>query len=205
MRGYSVLLAPVAQRLPEFVRRRFPAEQAAAADVPAEMAPVLLRDQDVRRRTPADVAACVRLAGVAKAGGMYRPASREWLDAEEVIDAWVVEQRHGEILGHVALARVDRDALSAMRWREVTGRPPEELAAVSRLFVRPRVRGQGIGGALLELAVTEARALGRTPVIEAVGGALGEMGLVEKRGWRLIALFRAPDRTALDVRYYLLP
>jgi ribosomal protein S18 acetylase RimI-like enzyme len=115
-------------------------------------------------------------------------APRAWLsDPDEVLDAWVVE-RQGEILGHVAVTRVGRDTVSAYRWREMTGREPSELAAVSRLFVRPRVRRQGIGGALMDTAVADIERRGLVPVLQVASTQQDAIELYESRDWRLLSM-----------------
>jgi GNAT superfamily N-acetyltransferase/predicted DCC family thiol-disulfide oxidoreductase YuxK len=157
----------------------------------------------LRRRRLRDVGACVRLLRVVFYEDRY-PATwpdgpRSWLDGEDVVDAWVVERR-GEILGHVAISHTALDPLSALRWRELTGQPPERLAAVSRLFVRPRARREGIGTALLDVALAGIRARGLTPVLEVASSWDGAVGLVESRGWRLVAMY--PSGARVQAFYY---
>jgi GNAT superfamily N-acetyltransferase len=145
----------------------------------------------LRRRRAKDVPACARLLRVVFSEGRYPvewpDAPRAWLAEDDVLDAWVVE-RQGEILGHVALCHVGRDGVSSLRWRETTGLDPSRLAAVSRLFVRPRVRRQGIGSALLDVAVAEARARGLVPVLDVTTLNEDAISLVGHRGWRLLAM-----------------
>lgn len=145
----------------------------------------------IRRRKAKDLGACARLLEVVFYEAHYpalRPEPpRAWLDDEAVVDAWVVE-RLGEILGHVSISTVGRDSLSALRWRETTGHHPSDLLAVSRFFVRPRVRGQGIGTALLDAAVAEIRSRDRTPVLEMINSRRDGIPFLANRGWRLIAM-----------------
>lgn len=144
----------------------------------------------VRRRRPKDLAACARLLEVVFYDAHYpavRPEPpRSWLAGEDVLDAWVTE-RLGEILGHVAISAVGQDSRSAFRWRETTGHQPTDLLGVSRFFVRPRVRGQGIGTALLDVAVAEVLRRGRVPVLEMVSARRDGIEILAKRNWRLIA------------------
>ncbi len=181
---------PVAQQLTRLVRQRTESR----AD-----------PRGIRRRRPDDIAACVRLAALSSAGAVRYPPWRAWLTAEEVVEAWVVD-RQGELLGHVALSEVGTDACSAMRWREVTGRPAGDLVVISRLFVRRRVRGEGLGTALLEMAVAGARARGRLPVVEAIGAAPEELALYERQGWRPVGLCPARLRAdGVDAHFFLPP
>ncbi|WP_148572498.1 GNAT family N-acetyltransferase [Nocardioides caldifontis] len=180
-----------------------PATQVSAA--PEVMLPAGVR---VRRRRDHEVAACARLLGLVQAEGGYplpRPESlRGWLTDAGLEGAWIAE-RQGEVLGHVAVGRVGHDAVSRMRWREA-GRPVEQLMGVSRLFVRPRAREQGIGAALLTTAVADVRARGLTPVAELVSPGREGVRLYEKHGWRLVARHACGGRDAGLTSYmYLLP
>ena len=156
----------------------------------------------IRRRHDGDLDACKRVLRGISSGGKYplpRPVShRAWL-TEDVLDAWVAE-RQGTILGHVAIARVGTGAASAMRWREVTGRSTDDLALVSRFFVRLPERGQGIGTALLAAAVAGARARGMVPVADAVNPSRFGAPIYAHHGWRLAARDpfggRGDERTA---------
>jgi GNAT superfamily N-acetyltransferase len=145
----------------------------------------------IRPRSARDLPACARLLLVVASEHQYPArwpdAPRSWLSGPDVLDAWVSE-RHGEILGHVAIATVPRNGMSRVRWREITGQDTHELGRVSRLFVRRRVRGQGIGSALLDVAVTEIRARGMSPVIDVVSTSADGIALLEHRGWRLLAM-----------------
>jgi GNAT superfamily N-acetyltransferase/predicted DCC family thiol-disulfide oxidoreductase YuxK len=188
-----VLTAPVSRHVTWPVynwlthhRGQLPGGTPATALPPA--APVV---KGIRRRREKDLAACVRLLRIVYAEGRY-PSSwpdspRGWLEGDDILESWVLE-RQGEILGHIAIARVGLDPVSALRWREVTARDPSELAGVSRFFVRSRVRGQGIGSALLDVAVAESRARGLLPVADVVTVDKEATGLLEGRGWRLLAM-----------------
>ena len=156
--------------------------------VPAQPGPTA---KGIRRRRTKDLGACGRLLEVVHYDAHYpviRPDSpRAWLDDDSVLDAGVAE-RLGEILGHVAISSVGRDAMSALRWRETTERDPSELLAVSRFFVRPRVRGEGIGTSLLDAAVAEIRGRNCLPVLEMLSPHRDGIPVLAHRGWRLIAM-----------------
>lgn len=185
-------------------RGRLPGATPAVAGPPA---PASVKG--IRGRRPKDLAACARLLRVVYSEGQYPvrwpEAPRAWLDGEDVLAAWVAD-RLGEILGHVAVSKVGLDSRSAVRWREITGHEPSELCGVSRLFVRPRVRGQGIGTALVEVAVADIRARGLTPVVEVVSASTDAIRLYEHLGWRLLAMDAWPEEPdGLLVHRYAAP
>lgn len=145
----------------------------------------------IRRRKTGDLAMTGRLLDVVHYDARYpalRPEPpRAWLTHPDVHDAWVCE-RLGRILGHVAVSAVARDSLTALRWRETIERTPDELMAVSRFFVRPTARQQGIGTALLDVAVAEIRRQARLPVLEMVTPRRDGFPFLASRGWRLVAI-----------------
>ena len=145
----------------------------------------------IRRRKSGDLAMSGRLLDVVHYDARYpalRPEPpRAWLDHPDVYDAWVCE-RVGRILGHVAISDVARDSLSALRWRETTELVPSDLIAVSRFFVRPTARQQGIGSALLDVAVTAIRQQDRLPVLEMISARRDGFPFLANRGWRLVAI-----------------
>lgn len=144
----------------------------------------------LRVRRPGDLGACARLLRVVSFEGWCPPtmgtALRAWLTDEDVVQAWVVE-RVGEILGHVAISRVGVHGHETLRWRDVTGREADEMLAVSRFFVRGRVRGRGYGSALLGVATRAVQERGRLPVAEAASPEL--VRLFERHGWTSRGLF----------------
>ena len=202
-----LLAAPAAQQLTRPAYRRLVVHRSTpSADSTDALRPPV---KGIRRRGPKDVPACARLLRLVHAEGQYPvywpEAPRAWLADEEVVDAWVAE-RQGEMLGHVAISRVGLDPVSAMRWREITGRSPSELGGVSRLFVRPKAAGQGIGSALLEVAVAEIRARGLLPVLEVVTASRDAIALYEARGWRLVGMYDWGHRAdRLRIHYYTAP
>lgn len=162
----------------------------------------------VRRREPKDLGACARLLRVVSFEGHCPPeawtAPRAWLSADDVLDAWVVDNL-GEILGHVAVATPPAHNRAAVRWRELTGREPGELATVSRLFVRPRVRRRGVGSDLLAAALLGIRERGLVPVLELVNPGPDAVALCEARGWRLLAVDQGDAPAKLPAHRYAAP
>lgn len=172
-----------------------------------ESAPAL--PHGIRPRRPKDLPACARLLRVVATEHQYPArwpeAPRSWLAGPDVLSAYVAEE-FGEILGHVAIATVPRNGISRVRWQEITGRDVTQLRRISRLFVRRRVRGQGIASDLLDVAVDEIRGLGLMPVLDVVSTSADGIAFVEKRGWKLLAMDPWGSKTEhLRMHYYAAP
>ena len=175
--------------------------------VEPETGPVLPRG--IRPRRPKDLPACARLLRVVATEHQYPArwpeAPRSWLAGPDVLSAYVAEEQ-GEILGHVAIATVPRNGISRVRWQEITGRDTTQLRRISRLFVRRRVRSQGIASDLLGVAVADIRALGLMPVLDVVSTSADGIAFVEKRGWKLLAMDPWGSKTEhLRMHYYAAP
>lgn len=95
--------------------------------------------------------------------------------------AWVAEL-DGQVVGHVSLTTVEADALGDI-WSAGAGRPVAELACVSVLFVDHERQGHGIGGRLLDTAVTAAREAKQTPVLDVVTRHSAAVDVYRHRGW----------------------
>ncbi|KGN38603.1 GNAT family N-acetyltransferase [Knoellia subterranea] len=121
------------------------------------------------------------------------------------LGAWVAVAE-GSIVGHVAATDVATNWMSAT-WSEVLGRPGSELGEVSILFVGLDQGGTGVGGALLDRAVAEIRALGREPVLDVVGEDTRAGRFYRRRGWTTVGHARPawlPDGQP-DVAFMVLP
>ncbi|POX40236.1 GNAT family N-acetyltransferase [Streptomyces sp. Ru73] len=143
----------------------------------------------IRRRAVADLPACVRVLRAVHLHSGYPyawPADpAAWLTPEGLTGAWVAEDADGRVAGHAALC----------------GRE------VSRLYVDPAARGQGLGGRLLR-AVTEAAAAGGLrPVLAVHAADTAAIALYERRGWRCTGTERQDwgGRSPVTVRYYEAP
>ncbi|WP_404947142.1 GNAT family N-acetyltransferase [Rhodococcus erythropolis] len=129
----------------------------------------------VRERVDGDLDGCVdALAQVHECDGYpntWPQNPHRWLSSPTVVKAWVGES-DGRVVGHVA---VDS---------EVAGAPTTAGSiAVSRLFVHPGSRGNGLSDALLD-AVTDFAAESRLElVLDVVDDALPAIALYERRGW----------------------
>jgi GNAT superfamily N-acetyltransferase len=130
----------------------------------------------LRLRQTSDIDGCVHaLAQVHQADGYPSnwPADPvRWLTPADVLQAWVAVADQATILGHVMLRQVN----SAGAGRAV--------GAVSRLFVVPRVQGQGLAAGLLRRSVRWATGQGMSLVLEVDHSRRTAIRLYERAGWR---------------------
>lgn len=96
--------------------------------------------------------------------------------------AWVAEV-DGTVVGHVSLTQVLPDDPFAEQWSRGAGRPVAELLCVSVLFVAHDVVGSGVGGRLLDVAVSAARGEGAAPVLDVVQRHSRAAAVYRHRGW----------------------
>ncbi len=101
-----------------------------------------------------------------------------------MLGAWVAESE-GRIVGHIALRAGTADASAAV-WSDAAGLPPEQLAAITRLFVSLDSRGTGVGRELLDAACLEAAARGLRPALDVVETNRAAIRLYERRGWKRV-------------------
>jgi GNAT superfamily N-acetyltransferase len=142
----------------------------------------------VRERVAADVDVLLPLLARTHREEGYpvrdEAVSSWWLAPEEALGAWVAADAD-RLVGHVALLPPRGPSLDT--WTAGTGEPADELAVVSRLFTDRTVRGSGT--ALLERAVAEAAASGRTAVLE-VDVEAPAYAFYLRRGWRELGRVR---------------
>ncbi|MFB7254251.1 GNAT family N-acetyltransferase [Streptomyces nojiriensis] len=157
--------------------------------------------RQVRRRTDADLGACVQvLAEVHERDGYpvnwpEHPAG--WLSGPELLAAWVAEL-DGRIVGHIGLSRAAADDAAPALWSGREGVSGAAAAVVGRLFVAPAARGHGIGELLMARAAREARERDLHPVLDVVASDASAVALYERLGWELLATVEqrwSPERT----------
>jgi GNAT superfamily N-acetyltransferase len=133
-----------------------------------------------------DLEACVALLAAVHASDGY-PACwpddpARWLAPDELMSAWIAK-RADEVVGHVCLCQAEEGASAAI-WSASAGRTVDQLGVVSRLFVAPAARRQGLGGLLLLAACEEACRRGLHPVLEVLERDRAAAALYERLGWR---------------------
>ncbi|MFB6578081.1 GNAT family N-acetyltransferase [Streptomyces sp. NPDC056402] len=165
---------------------------------PAAGAPAV---RHVRRRTDADLGACVQVLAEVHAQDGYPVNWPEhpcgWLSGPALLAAWVAEL-DGRIVGHVALSRSAADDAAPALWSSRGGAGRAAAAVVGRLFVAPAARGHGIGALLMARATREARERDLHPVLDVVVSDASAVALYERLGWELLATVEqrwSPERT----------
>lgn len=121
------------------------------------------------------------------------------------VGAWVA--LHDEKVAGQVLLR--RPAEPLPEWLQVVDLPAAELAVVSRLFVRPSARGQGLAAQLFGAAWAQARAQGWRAVLDVHHKNHAAVRLYERQGWQRVATVAGdwlePDGSLPTVHVYLSP
>lgn len=148
------------------------------------------RTVPVRERTRADVPACVQVLRAVHENDAYPlvwPANpARWLSPQRQHRAWVSCSADGEVTGHIALSDLNGHPM-ADPCMSVTGRPVEQLVAISRLFVSPAWRHRGLATRLLAVASRDAHSYDRWPVLDVSTENTGALALYRRLGWNEIA------------------
>ncbi len=118
--------------------------------------------------------------------------------------SWVAVT-NGAVAGHVALHQ-PRDSATVSIASRTTGLPQERLVLLSRLFVAPEARGEGLARSLLRTAVAEARRTGQRAVLDVGQDFRAAVALYEADGWSRVAAHRqAVGEEVFDVWVYVAP
>ena len=150
----------------------------------------------VRERRPADVPALAEVLAAQQPVSFYPlrwplpfPAEEFVVRADEE-RAWVAEV-DGRVAGHVSITTVREGELGTI-WSDGAGRPVDELACMSVLFVDHTLTGSGVGRALIDTAVGWSREQRRTPVLDVVVRHGRAAEVYRHLGWQQVGTAR-PD------------
>jgi ribosomal protein S18 acetylase RimI-like enzyme len=142
----------------------------------------------IRDREAADLGLCVQaLAEVHQTGGYPKnwPADPAgWLTPPGIVRAWIAGTDERPIAGQVILRRLPASPAGPA------------AAEVSRLFVAPAARRQGVAQALLQQAMHWAEVNGQDRVLEVTDHLQAARALYERAGFRRLGTKRADWTTA---------
>ena len=142
----------------------------------------------IRERRPEDLPALVPVLAEshqASASPVNWPADPpRWLTPDGLLGAWVAEV-DGVVLGHIALVMAGE--VTSGPWAADTGRPADEAAEVSRVFVAEAAQGKSVGRRLLDAACASAKAQGRHPILGVLDHNRSAIAMYERAGWRRLA------------------
>jgi GNAT superfamily N-acetyltransferase len=163
----------------------------------------------VRDREAGDLDPCVAaLAAVHQTSGYPTnwPADpARWLTPSGILRAWIAMSSEVPVAGHVILRQVPAGATAGSASAGPAAAAP--AAEVSRLFVVPAARGQGVGRALLEEAARWAAASGLDLVLEVTDHLRAARALYERTGFRLVSTTQAdwttPDGQPVTLHHYV--
>jgi len=149
----------------------------------------------IRNRDEADLSTCAEaLRTVYQASGypVNWPADpAQWLRHSEILQAWVAATDDVPVAGHVIL-----------RHSPGAGRSAE----VSRLFVVPAARRQGVASALLEAAMRAAAENDLDLFLDVTDDLRAARALYERAGFRLVSTAQAdwttPDGHSVTLHRY---
>ena len=153
----------------------------------------------IRPREAGDLDRCVQvLAAVRETSGYPTnwPADpARWLTPDGIACAWVATTREAPIAGHMILRQPD------------IGAPKELAAEVSRLFVAPAARRQGVAQALLDRAIDWATLNGLDLVLDVTDELWPARALYERTGFQLtetkVADWTPPDGLPVMLHRYV--
>ncbi len=136
----------------------------------------------IRDREAADIDQCVQaLAAVHQTSGYPTnwPADpARWLTPSGIIRAWIATTGDLPVAGHLLLRQLPAGTPA--------GTPAEDAVEVSRLFVVPAARRQGIALALLRKSIHWAGANDRDLVLDVTDHLRSARALYERTGFRLV-------------------
>jgi GNAT superfamily N-acetyltransferase len=161
----------------------------------------------VRRRIPDDVSRCLELLHAVHKNDGYPSTVDDasgFLVPPYEAALWVAVL-NGAVVGHVALHQPKDSATVGVASR-ATGLQQERLVLLSRLFVAPEARGEGLARSLVRTAVAEARTKGQRAVLDVGQDFRAAVALYEAEGWSCVAADRQTvGEEVFDVWVYVAP
>lgn len=141
----------------------------------------------IRSRREHDLERCVALLREVYEADRYPviwPADpAAWLSGRTPLRAWVNEAPAGRLSGHLSLHATDASRLRG-EWLEALSVRADQVAVVSRFFVSPAVRRQGVGRALMQCAEEHAALHGLQLVLDVAEHNRAAIAFYERGGWR---------------------
>lgn len=119
-----------------------------------------------------------------------------WLTPPHQLAAWTALDQ-GQPVGHAALAQATMDDDAAQVWHEYTGASLDRLTLLTRLFVDPDHRGQGIGRMLMRTIHDHLHQQKKTLAFDVMLKDQAAIRLYEAAGYvRIGAITHHPQRRA---------
>ncbi|GAA5501713.1 hypothetical protein Dxin01_01452 [Deinococcus xinjiangensis] len=129
----------------------------------------------------------------------------EFMAPPQTLGAWVAVVQ-GKAAGQVLLRETGAPLPD---WVAATGLQGHEVAVLSRFFLRPEARGQGLAQALFRAAWQGDADLGRRAILDVHQKNLAAIKLYEREGWVRVATlpapFTDPDGSTPQVHVYTAP
>lgn len=117
---------------------------------------------------------------------------REWLEEYDAELSWVFDMAPvrvtptKNVVGHVQVHGLDERDPSMPYWVDHARRPPGDLLAIGKLFVRPDTHQHGIGRFLLKESVRYVQNQGKVPVLDRLRNGPFPVDFYERRGFEEI-------------------
>lgn len=139
----------------------------------------------IRRRTDADVEACISALRVLYESENYpQGANRDlnyFLTNEKNQQAWVAEV-NDEIVGHVSTSRIAHDPAMDL-WKSLHPNDADSISLLSRLFVLPEYRKLGAGVKLMDAAVESNKKESNHLLLGVMANREAAIRLYDRLGW----------------------
>lgn len=150
----------------------------------------------IRRTTPADWSSLAQaLVAVHAQDGYPVEGVRDaesWVSLQDPVGQWTASV-DGLPVGHVALSRGTNASEVVRLIRDLDDTPLDQISIVSRLFVHPDFRGDGLASQLMDEAEHLALNVSRLVVLEVLEKDQAARKLYESRGWHVVGKIEHPQ------------